>query len=92
MLATAIKQKAAALTAAPKYQYQIQLYNQPVRLSSIFEPLQKKFQLKQIQQLLAEILFALQRPTVNKYDKTTLLLCFDRLLRLYISNRMELKR
>lgn len=78
------KQKAVALTTAPKHQYQTQSYNQQEHLSSILTPLKRKFQLEQIKGLLAEILFALQRSTVSKYDKTTLLLCFDRLLRLFI--------
>lgn len=78
--------------AAPKHQYQMQFYNQPEHLSRILAPLKTKFQLKQLKGLLAEILFALQRPTVSEYDKVTLLLYFDKLLRLYVSNRRGLKR
>jgi hypothetical protein len=72
------------LEAMAKDNLQFQSYEEPQRLSTILRPLKKKFRLKQIEGLLGEILFALQNPDLKTYDRTTLLLCFDKLLRQYI--------
>jgi hypothetical protein len=79
------RQEAVASTTAPRQQeYQKQSYNKVERLSSLLPSPRKKSRLRQIQEVLAKILFALESQTITDCDRKTLLFYLDRLLRLFV--------
>ena len=73
-----------AAGTAPQLLHRPQFYSAPERLSTVLAPLKRRLRRQQIDLVLGELLLALRRPCVTRYDQITLLMCLDGLLRRYV--------
>ena len=76
--------KERAAGTAPKEQHQSQSYRKSTHSSSITAPSKRNIRVLRIKLIIDEILIAMERPSVSDYDRETLLIHVDRLLRRFI--------